>query len=299
MATRRFYVNNAPQQTLSAQITNAATSLSVPSFSGWPSQYPFFATLELGTINEEIVSVTNIVGGTATVVRGQDGSAAISHLAGATIDFTVVRQDFDEANLHTSSSAGVHGVSGSVVGTNDVQTLTNKTLGAPVVTGTLAGASETLSGTLGVTGTSTLGVVNASGAVSATAAGTGLAVTNNATVGGTLGVTGQLNGSAAVLSGAATAASFTANANGQVTGVLNPKQYTNEAAAGTATAGLIVYLTTPTTAGYTAGLYRGNGTIWVPISPGPLVVAQLRQTVAQSIANATVVPRLRCCRVCS
>jgi hypothetical protein len=245
----------------------------VTSFTGWPSQFPFFATLELGTANEEIVSVTNIVGATATIVRGQDGSTAISHLAGATFDFTVVSQDFDEANAHTSANSGVHGVSGNLVGTSDVQTLTNKSLTSPTVTGTLSGASETLSGTLAVTGTSTLGVVNASGAVHLTAASTALNVDNNVTIGGTEAVTG-----------ASTAASYSANGNGTVSGVVVPRQYANQAAAGTATAGNIVYLTAPTGTGAIAGPFIGDGTIWKPLTPAAR--ARVRKAATQSIPNA-------------
>jgi len=111
----------------------------------------------------------------ATIVRGQDGTVAVAHSGGATFDQVAIAKDLDEANAHTSANSGVHGISGSVVGTTDAQTLTNKTLAAPTVTGTLAGASETLSGTLGVTG--------------------------NATVGGTLGVTGAVTTSAAVTVG--------------------------------------------------------------------------------------------------
>lgn len=239
--SRRFYVNNAPQQLISAGINNSAVAVTVPSFAGWPAQFPFFATLELGTISEEIVSVTNIAGSVATIVRGQDGSAAISHLAGATIDFTVVAKDLDEANLHVNATAGVHGVSGSLVGTSDAQTLSNKTLTAPVATGTAALANVTASGTAVVAGVATLN-----------GAGNGLVVANNAniigneTVGGTLSVTGGIT------------APF-------ITAQLFAKIFTNEAAAGTATGNSIVYLTAPTGAGYTAGFYQGNGTIWEPM----------------------------------
>lgn len=285
MPTRRYYANNAPQQTLSAQITNTATTLTVSSFSGWPTSYPFFATLELGTANEEIVSVTNITGGTATIVRGQDGSVAVSHLAGATFDFTVVRQDFDEANAHTSASAGVHGISGSVVGTSDVQTLSNKTIASPSITGTASTANESISGTLSVTGTSTLGVVNASGDVTCSGAGTGLAVTNNLTVGGTAAVTG-----------AHTAASYTANGNGAVTGVLTPKTYTNEAAAGTQPAGSLVYLTAPTGTAFYAGLFRSlGGGSWVPVNnDSGWIVATLGSSWVSYDGGATyAVPQYR------
>jgi hypothetical protein len=162
---------------------------------------------------------------------------------------TAVAQDYDEANLHVSSNAGVHGISGNVVGDSDVQTLSNKTLAAPTLTGTASGVNASLSGTLGVTGLSTLAGVNASGAVNANGAGTGLAVANNATIGGTLGVTG-----------AATAA--------QITALLSAKQFTNEAAAGTQPAGTFVYLTAPTGAGYVAGVFESTGSGWLPVGLG-------------------------------
>lgn len=168
MPTRRHYANSAPRQTTQAQLTSGVGNLVVAdSFAGWPTQFPFHATLDLGTAAEEIVLVTAIVGATASITRGQDGTPAIAHQAGATFDVTVVALDFDEANAHTSANSGVHGTVGSVVGTTDVQTLTNKTLSAPA----LADADLT-------------GVVDASTATS---------VTLPATVAASLSVTGHLS----------------------------------------------------------------------------------------------------------
>ena len=168
MTVRRFYANAAPQQTLTGPITNSGTSLTVSgSFAGWPSSYPFFGCLEYGTASMELVSVTNIVGTTATIVRGQDGTSAISHLGGATFDQVAVRQDFDEASAHTSSNSGVHGATTNVVGIGDTQTLTNKTLTSPIISNP------------SITGTATAATVTASGLVTANA---GLTVVGGETV---------------------------------------------------------------------------------------------------------------------
>jgi hypothetical protein len=174
---RRYFVNNAPQTTITATITSGATTCVVASLVGWPSQTPFMAVFEANTGNEEIVEVTAIASSTLTITRGQDGTASLSHLSGATLDHGIVRRDIDEANAHSSASAGVHGVGGSVVGTTDTQNLTNKTLTSPTI------SSPT------VTGTATVAAQHVTG---------NLQVDGNETVGGTLAVTGQATASSKV-----------------------------------------------------------------------------------------------------
>jgi hypothetical protein len=93
---------------------------------------------------------------------------------------TITKSDLSLGNVDNTSDATKNSATA---------TLSNKTLASPAVTGTLAGATATLSGTLAVTGTTTASDVNASGAVSAGS----LSVTNNATISGSATVTTALD----------------------------------------------------------------------------------------------------------
>lgn len=86
--------------------------------------------------------------------------------------------------------------------------------------------NATIGGTLGVTGTSTLGVVNASGALSLSASGTALSITNNASIGGTLGVTGTST------LGTVTTGALTASGQIQITVAGTGLDVTNDATIG-------------------------------------------------------------------
>ncbi len=146
MALRNFS-NTATVPALSSSVTALTTSLALTTYSGWPVA-PCYGTLELNTANAEIVLVTALSAGSMTVLRGQNGTSAVPHTAGATITHTAVAVDYTEANAHVNASTAVHGIAGAVVGTTDSQTLTTKTLTAPVVNNPTINASASAPGAL-------------------------------------------------------------------------------------------------------------------------------------------------------
>jgi hypothetical protein len=134
MPTGQQYATNVPQTTLTGSINAVATSFSVASSASWPS-VPFTAVLDIGTSTQEPVDVTAVVGTTWTVTRSIDGTTGFSHAIGATVTHADIGRDFREARTHMDASTNVHGLSGgaAVVGDTQTQTLTNKTLTAPVI----------------------------------------------------------------------------------------------------------------------------------------------------------------------
>lgn len=243
MAIRR-YSNTASAAALAGAVAAVDTTMTVSAFAGFPSA-PFTAVLERDTPNEEIILVTAVGGTTLTVSRGFDGTTAKSHAAGAELLHVTTAIDYTEANAHVNATASVHGATGSLVGTSGAQTLTSKTLTAPVLTGTTTAASATLSGTLAVSGATTLAGLTA-GATSLTSVSVSGAatLTNGVTVsGGTsalanTAVTGTLSVSGATTLAGLTATTIAATGAATVGGALTVTG-TATAAAATTSAHLV------------------------------------------------------------
>lgn len=136
----RNYSSTAVDTTLSSGISSGATSCVVVATTGFPAA-PFVLALSAGSATQELVLVTAVGGTTLTVTRGYDSTVANTHNAGAVVRHSHAAIDFREAGTHIDATVA-HGATGAVVGTTNVQTLTNKTLTAPVATGSLASFGE-------------------------------------------------------------------------------------------------------------------------------------------------------------
>lgn len=125
----RYYSSTARAMQLQAPVNPSSTALIVDSVSGLPVSTPFTVVLSAGSDAEEVATVTSIAGTTLTVVRGEDGSVAMSHGAGAEVRHMVTARDLREPQQHIEATAA-HGTTSDVVGVDDEQTLTNKTINA-------------------------------------------------------------------------------------------------------------------------------------------------------------------------
>lgn len=125
--TRPFFSDVASEAELSANMDGSQTTMSVSGFTGWPGNTPFWAAIDKGTAQFELVSVTAVAGSTLTVVRGQGGTIAQDHFIGDLVEHVFPGVEANNLSAHRVATSNVHGVTGSLIGADDEGTLTNKT----------------------------------------------------------------------------------------------------------------------------------------------------------------------------
>jgi hypothetical protein len=104
----RKYSSISVETTLAATISNSVTTMTVASGTGSallggvtlaPGNVDIFTVaLDVDTQNEEIVYVTAVSGDALTVVRGQAGTSAITHTAGASVKHVLSSADLTYFN---------------------------------------------------------------------------------------------------------------------------------------------------------------------------------------------------------
>lgn len=167
--TSKFSSTSIETTLQSAITTSGATSMTVATGTGTAllggqtlgsgNVDVFTVAIDVDTINEEIVFITDQTGDTMTIVRGRAGTSATTHTAGASVKHVLTSYDLDNFQATVPPVATLP-FSGSTSGTTTVQataiagtntltlpptnndtlvgrattdTLTNKTLTAPVI----------------------------------------------------------------------------------------------------------------------------------------------------------------------
>ena len=111
----REYSSISVETTLSAQMTSIQTTMNVASGTGSAllggvtlspaGTYQFTLAIDPDTTNEEIVFATANSGDTFTISRGESGSTAITHAAGATVRHVLTSNDLDYFNTAIQPTA--------------------------------------------------------------------------------------------------------------------------------------------------------------------------------------------------
>jgi hypothetical protein len=156
----RKYSSISVATTLASGINTTATSMTVATGTaaalmggvslGVGNVDIFTVAIDVDTINEEIVYVTNVSGDILTISRGRAGTgtpgvSGITHSSGATVKHVLTSDDLTDFESAVSPIASL-GFSGSTSGTTTVQATAvagTTTLTLPAATDTLVGKATT------------------------------------------------------------------------------------------------------------------------------------------------------------
>ena len=104
--TRKEWTGNAASAVLTAQVLAGGTTFQIDDATGWPvGTYPFVATAAKGTASEEKTLFSGRSGTVLTVSaapagRGWDGTLAVQHEIGETLDHTIDADTFTDLSRH-------------------------------------------------------------------------------------------------------------------------------------------------------------------------------------------------------
>ena len=194
--TVRYYNSQAVETTLASAMTNTQTTMTVSATTNWPTSFPFTVIIDPDQSGlEEIVDVISLASTPANTyniyrngVGGQtvDGGSAVAHATGAVVKHGVSGRDFKNSRDHENASSGVHGLTGTVVGTTDMQALTNKTI---------SGSSNTISNIAKTSITNTAVTLADTGTVTSTMIADGTIVNADINASAAIAATKIANGS--------------------------------------------------------------------------------------------------------
>lgn len=107
MPTRRHFKGSATPTRLNGSVNASVTTMNIDDATGWPgdASLPFYAVIDRGLSNQEVVLVGSRSGTTLnTVTRGQADTVAAGHDDNAVIEHVGTKVDLDEANAHTAGT---------------------------------------------------------------------------------------------------------------------------------------------------------------------------------------------------
>ena len=114
----RNYSSISEAKSLSANVTNVATQITLNNVTNLPSP-PYILVLSPDTANEEAVLVnvdqTGVISPTLNVTRAiETGATAQTHTNGNTVRHMIVGSDLQIVHDHFSATTGVHGIAGAL-----------------------------------------------------------------------------------------------------------------------------------------------------------------------------------------